>query len=597
MNTRFDSLLVRSLAFVLLTLSGSSAQDRSGSADDPLLGTWQGSLVLAPNTKLRLVFVFETDESGERKGFVVSPDQSPARLPITRTTITGKEVVLDIQPINGKFSGRFGSGGKSITGDFEQNGQSFPLEMKYSAEPWSEAKITEVAIDDESRLIGTWTGKLNLGAMDLTIVLECARDKENGPLKAVLISPDQGPGRLPLSRISLDKGGIVFECAANGGVFEGKLDDKKHEMTGLWKQSQMALPLTLKLAEKPWTRQRPQALKPPFPYKSEDVTVLNPNGGHELSGTLTLPKGGGPFPAVVTITGSGPQDRDETLFQHKPFAVIADHLARKGIAVLRYDDRGTANSGGNFAKATTLDFAGDAWAAVEYLRSRPDIDSGKTGLLGHSEGGLVAPLVAAHHGDVAFMVLLAAPGVPMEALLDQQRRNIGKSLGLAEDLIELSNRLGAELLDMFRSGVDEATIRETSKKHSEQILALMPEETRKIFEPLQNLGPEQMTTPWFRYLIDVDPGTALRKVTCPVLALNGELDLQVAPAPNLEAIAASLRESGNAAVTTRELSGLNHLFQRAKTGSPREYAEIEETFSVEALEIISGWIAEVTGSR
>jgi pimeloyl-ACP methyl ester carboxylesterase len=297
-----------------------------------------------------------------------------------------------------------------------------------------------------------------------------------------------------------------------------------------------------------------------------------------LAATLTVPQGKGPFPAVVLITGSGPQDRDESLLGHKPFLVLSDYLTRHGIAVLRADDRGTAKSTGDFSTGTTADFATDTEAGIIYLRTRPEIDPHKIGLIGHSEGGVIAPMIAARNKDVAFIVMMAGTGVPGDAVLVAQGEAIQIAGGMSPDEAAKKAAKEKEILTLVETEKDEAVL---EKEMKEKMAGDIPE---------NQMGAQikQVTSPWFRYFLTYDPAIALRKVTCPVLAMNGSLDKQVLPDQNLPAIRKALADNPRAEVD--ELPGLNHLFQTAKTGSPSEYAQIDETISPVALDKMASWI-------
>jgi pimeloyl-ACP methyl ester carboxylesterase len=283
---------------------------------------------------------------------------------------------------------------------------------------------------------------------------------------------------------------------------------------------------------------------------------------------------------VVLITGSGPQDRDESLLGHKPFLVLSDYLTRHGIVVLRADDRGTAKSTGNFATATTADFATDTEAGIAYLKTRPEVNPRKIGLIGHSEGGIIAPMIAARNPDVAFIVMMAGSGVPGDDILVAQVQAIAESSGKShEDAMKAATRQ-RELLTLVETEKDETVL---EAKMKEKLTGEVPD--AQIGAAIKTL-----TSPWFRYFMTYDPAIALRKVTCPVLAINGEKDTQVPPAQNLPAIRKALEQGGNKHFEVDELPGLNHLFQTAKTGSPSEYASIEETISPVALDKMSTWI-------
>lgn len=335
---------------------------------------------------------------------------------------------------------------------------------------------------------------------------------------------------------------------------------------------------------------RPQNPKPPFPYDEREVEITSAVDGVTLAGTLTLPRGAvGGAPAVVLLTGSGAQDRDETIFGHKPFWVIADHLTRAGVAVLRLDDRGVGGSGGDTTTSTLETFAGDAVTAAIYLRTLPEIDAKRVGLVGHSEGGLVAPMAAAQSPDIAFLVLLAGTGVPGREVLVSQQAAILRASGAPEEVIAKQQADQAAALELVESGAEKQEIVDFIAAALAAEGQGMPEEQARA------LAEQQAATigsPWFRSFLATDPAAHLRRVRVPVLALNGERDLQVLPDLNLPAIENALREGGNADVTIVELPGLNHLFQRSTTGGLEEYGSIDETFNHAALDVMTRWILD-----
>ncbi|HSJ24855.1 MAG TPA: alpha/beta fold hydrolase [Longimicrobiales bacterium] len=334
---------------------------------------------------------------------------------------------------------------------------------------------------------------------------------------------------------------------------------------------------------------RPQEPLRPLPYGEHQVTFVSPGAGVRLAGTLTLPAGRGPHPAVVLVAGTGPQDRDASVAGHRPFLVLADHLTRRGVAVLRFDERGVGRSGGQHATASTPDFAADVAAAVEWLARRRDIDTRRIGLIGHSEGGMVAPLVAARSVHVSHLVLLAAPGLPMRDVGVQQVEAMGRAEGDAEVDIAARVRMSTALLDLFGRDLPPDVFRAQARPLLARGLAgaMLPPPVldREIERALL-----YYESPWARFALRYDPAPALRNVHVPVLALNGGLDTQVRAESNLPAIAAALRAGGNRDVTVRLLPGLNHYFQPARTGGPGEYARIAETFAPAALALIGDWV-------
>ncbi|MCB1228908.1 MAG: alpha/beta fold hydrolase [Verrucomicrobiae bacterium] len=442
----------------------------------------------------------------------------------------------------------------------------------------------------ENSLAGTWQGVIAIGGKEIPVVFEISSDGRNG-WKGHLLSPSQTDQKIPLSLIDYHDRDLNLAAEIIGGSFRGKMTSSGRSIRGDWTQGGFTVPLDLDFSEEAFAYDRPQTPKPPFPYVTEEVSFPNPLGKNELAGTLSFPeKPISPLPAVVLITGSGPQDRDETIAGHKPFAVIADYLTRRGIAVLRYDDRGVGKSTGTFEYGTTMDFATDAWAAVEYLKTRSEIDPEKIGLLGHSEGGLIAPIVAAKREGIAFLVLLAGPGLRGDQTLLTQSKAIGEAAGLKPEMLQLSQQFSKAVYELLtQPNPDLSRVQELGEKFEEEARKLNSED----LEALNQLGPmleqqmKMIESPWFSNFLAIDPAEYLRQVTCPVLALNGKKDLQVIADLQLPAIEAAL-PSGKR--TVRALPDLNHLFQKAETGLPGEYAAIDETISPTVLKIIGDWI-------
>src|SRR5262245_15012477 len=430
-------------------------------------------------------------------------------------------------------------------------------------------------------IAGDWSGTLNAGGVQLRLALHVSAG-EGGSLKATLDSLDQGAIGIAVSTITLNGSTVSFQINAIRSSYEGTLNADATVIEGKWSQGAGTLPLILSRVKDPSTLvlKRPQNPAKPYPYREEDVTYQNDSAHITLAATLTTPRGDGPFPAVLLITGSGPQDRDESLAGHKPFLVLADYLTRHGIAVLRADDRGVAKSGGKFALATTSDFATDAEAGVAYLRTRHEIDGKRIGLIGHSEGGLIAPLVASRDRGIAFVVMLAGTGVRGADVLVRQNVLVAESMGATRAQAEAQGAQIRTLVDIVMRETDDAA---RATKLREALAGSLP-------AAAIDARVTTLIDPWFKQFLSYDPAPALTKLTCPVLALNGQLDKQVPPDQNLPAIRAAFAASGNRNVDVEELPGLNHLFQTAKTGSPAEYAQIEETIAPQALDKIAAWI-------
>jgi pimeloyl-ACP methyl ester carboxylesterase len=440
---------------------------------------------------------------------------------------------------------------------------------------------------------GTWQGTLSLGVAKLRLVFELKK-KDDGGLTGTLDSPDQNVFGLSIDEVTVKEQSVKLVLGKINGSYEGKLSDDGQQIDGKWKQGPLALPLVLKPGEKIGPPKRPQEPKTPYPYATEEVTFENTEASIKFAGTLTLPKGEGTYPAVILISGSGPQDRNEELMGHKPFLVWADYLTRRGVAVLRVDDRGVGGSGGKPGVSTIEEHVGDALAAIAYLKGRSDIDVKKIGLIGHSEGGLVAPAAAVKSHDVAFIVLLAGTGVVGEEILYSQGKLINKAMGLPEDSIAKVRDLQDQLFAVIKENADPAAAAAKVATVIAERLSRLTADERKAIENMQALAEAQtkmLVSPWFRHFLMYDPRPTLEKVQCPVLAICGEKDLQVDPKLNLPPMEAALKKANNKDVTIKELPGLNHLFQASETGSLAEYQKIEETINPAALEAVGQWLA------
>ena len=437
---------------------------------------------------------------------------------------------------------------------------------------------------------GIWVGKLDFGGQSLRIVLHVSK-KPDGMLTGTLDSPDQGASGIPASVVTFKTGVLHFEISSLGASFEGKSGATGTEIAGTFKQGGASLPLTLTHTEKALEGpRRPQTPQRPYPYLDEDITFPSTAAGVKLAGTLTLPKGSGPFPSVVLISGSGPNARNEEVAGHKLFLVLADYLTRRGIAVLRYDKRGIGQSTGSYALATTIDFTDDALAGVAFLKTRKEIDPTKIGLIGHSEGGLIAPLAATRSKDVAYIVLMAGPGMTGEQILYRQGALIAKASGAPETAVAVNRARQEKIFALLKENSDPAELERKLKAEIATEVNALPEAQRKTIGSTLEAQNKMVLSPWFRYFVTYDPVPTLMKVTCPVLALNGSHDLQVPPKEDLAAIEAALKAGGNTDYTVKELPELNHLFQTSKTGSPAEYSQIEETLSPVALQTMGDWI-------
>jgi pimeloyl-ACP methyl ester carboxylesterase len=443
------------------------------------------------------------------------------------------------------------------------------------------------------QLPGSWLGTLKVQGIELRLVMNIAFNPADSAI-VTFDSPDQGASDIPTSKVVVKGDSLFVSLKMVGGKLTGKVSPDRLSISGVWKQGGFSLPITMNKQEKKLVINRPQEPKPPYPYTTAEVTFRNEKAGIVLAGTLTIPKGEGRFPAVILVSGSGPQNRDEETLGHKPFLVLADHLTRQGIMVLRYDDRGVARSGGSFVTATTIDFASDAEAAIGFLMTRPEADTTRIGLLGHSEGGLIAPMVASARKDVAFIVLYAGPGMTGEQVLLTQARVIGEKSGTKPADLESEQKLLAKVYSILKKTPDNTkagemitrAVRAEDKKHHNDTSYKTSTDAELA------LQLQSVTSPWMRCFLTLDPAKYLQQVKCPVMAVNGSLDLQVIPEANLRAIESALLVGGNPHYTVKEFPGLNHLFQHATTGLPSEYSKIEETVSPEVLGATSDWILE-----
>ena len=537
-------------------------------------GDWTGELS-APGQSLRLAFhITETD--GQLTGTGDSPDRGLWDWNLSDVNLEDETLTfvmpLNTQGLTGAVKTTWDAQTKTWTGEVTGAGQRIPISF-------TAGTIEPFAIVEG--LDGRWEGDMDVGAAQpLTIVFRIKTD-DHGTL-ALMDSPTQMAANIPVNSpvIEGDKVSLTVEQAL--GTYTGTLAEDGQSMTGEWVQmgQRYALDLTRSELSKDSDAgpNRPQeAATDPHPYTVEEVTFDNTNAGVTLAGTLTLPEGDGPFPAAILVSGSGAQNRNEELMGHKPFLILADHLTRKGVAVLRYDDRGVGGSGGVHQDSTIEDIASDIEAALVYLQLRPEIDNARTGLIGHSEGGMTTPLAATRNPYVAFVVMMAGPAVPGDELLKEQQRQMGAAMGVPE-LMTVRNNAGVDAIATMNL--------EDAKAEIAKIYVGMPDEVIAT-------ATAQLTNPYIVEFANYDPVPVLKQLKTPVLAINGNKDLQVPAEQNLPALRQIF--GGHSDATVIELDNLNHLFQNAETGSVAEYGQIEETFAPVALNTISDWILERFG--
>ena len=544
-------------------------------AQAAVAGDWMGTLS-AGGAELRLALHIMAAKDGTLTATLDSVDQGANGIPVTSVTLKESKLSLFIDVLHGTYDGTVNKDATEIDGTWSQ-GQPLALNFKrgtFAAKPAPKPAAP-------SDIDGTWLGTLDAGAIKLRILFKIVNTADG--LTAQMQSPDQSPTWIPVTSVKRNGSALIIDIKTIGGVYEGKIAADLGSMDGTFTQLGNPLPLALKKIKDQSELERPRPQNPvkPYPYRAEDVTYSNKAAGNTLAATITIPTGKGPFPAVLLIAGSGPHDRDESLMGHKPFLVLSDYLTRKDIVVLRADKRGIGKSTGTYDTATTADFATDAEAGIAYLRTRSEVDPHKIGLIGHSEGGSIAPMVAASDPGVTFIVLMAGTGVPGDQIIVEQGKLIAEAGGESREKAEQDAEKERETLMLVETEKDPANL--------ETLLGvkLAAEGVPDVQIAAQT---KALTTPWVRFFLTYDPATALRKVKCPVLALNGSLDLQVPPAQNLPAIRKALEEGGNTHFEVDEMPGLNHLFQTAKTGSPAEYADIEETMSPVAMDKIARWI-------
>ena len=439
-------------------------------------------------------------------------------------------------------------------------------------------------------IIGTWNGYIEVQGIELRVVFNIS--KIGDTYNSTMDSPDQGVKGIPTTSTNFENSTIEIAISNAGIKYVGILNEN-NSIVGTFNQRGQSFPMNLSKEIINKQKLRPQEPTKPYSYYSEDITFENIKAGITLSGTLTLPNKDDIFPIVVLISGSGPQNRDEEILQHKPFLILADHLTKNGIGVLRFDDRGTAKSTGDFKTATTLDFSSDVEASIKYLLTRKEINKNKIGLIGHSEGGMIASMIASNSKNISFIVLLASPGIQGNQLLLLQQEVIGKAYGISDINLQKTKKINSHAFEIISNSTNSKQLNIDLAEYFKQSIKENPTFKNSKKVDIENFIKSQVNTisnPWMKYFIKYNPAIDLEKVKCPVLVINGEKDLQVPPKENLKAINKALIKGGNKKVTIKELPNLNHLFQECKTGLPIEYAKIEQTFSPIALTEISNWI-------
>lgn len=551
---------------VLLVTLMASAQ-----SDDDRMGAWLATLE-TPAGNLRLLVTVTYDEAGEQTAILESLDQAPGQdIPITSVMIDEDQFAFSIAAIGATFEGAWNPQTQGYEGVFRQ-GMEIPT--RFSRPDQSQALLAP-------ELNGVWEGALQRDDTRLEFTLEAESDETGTSL--VLNSVTQGAYGIPITGLRQSGDGYAFNIPAANVTYE--FDIAGNTLVGVWTRPGFddADVRFERVSDEVTGPNRPQTPQAPFPYTEHEVRIDNPDAeGVTLAGTLTLPDGHGPFPGVILISGSGPQDRNESVWTHQPFAVLADYLTRQGIAVLRYDDRGFAESTGDFASATSFDFASDVQALVNWMQEHDSVSA--VGLAGHSEGGLIAPIVAAQSADTAFVVLLAGPGTPGHQFIPDQIIANSAAMGADRDLTEQRVEIMQSLIDIVRNARDgDSAAAALDGMLTEERLATLevPADQKETF-----VG--SMSRDWYRTLVNYDPADWIPAMDQPVLALQGTLDLQIVAEPNVAGLEALLANNPDHDIVV--LEGRNHLFQQAETGLISEYAQIEETMDPEVMAIMADWI-------
>jgi hypothetical protein len=580
--------IILCITLVQIAPSLSAATDTTA---EELSGAWRG-IIDPDGASIELIFHIYSSADDGWEGTVDTPAQNSFGLPLSGISIDEDgRVIISVAATGAAFEAKLTSKGDELQGIWKQRGAELTLHcQRIDTFPALPAEIAMA-------LSGSWEGVLPVGAVQLRIHLHLERAEDNS-LAGFMVSPDQSRTQISVTRVDFLQDRRVRICVGEASVrFEMDLSGSGDELQGYFLQGRSKFDMSLTRVEQLSELRRPQQPEPPFPYRSEDVSYANPAAGITFGGTLTIPPGQGPFPCVLLITGSGSQDRDAMIFEHRPFLVIADHLTRNGIAVLRVDDRGVGKttSGSEPENATTEDYVGDVLSGFKFLKEHPEFVGSKIGLIGHSEGGVIAPLAAVKNQDIAFIILMAGTGIRGDLLLMKQNELITRASGVEQQKIDRGMKLSRQLFALLR---EDDLSKEVTRSKIEELVRKSPDlpdgeagdaEVARVIAELE--------IPWLRWFVRHDPAPILEKVRCPVLAINGSLDLQVPCKENLAAIGGALKRGQNHDYELIEFPDLNHLFQHCNTGVPSEYGEIEESISVEVLEKMTNWILDRFGKK
>ena len=561
-------------------------------------GRWEGTITL-PTGPLEFSVEFSRDAGSKPTATLSIPMQAVHDALLTGVVFSDRAVSFTFADAGASFTGVLNKAGDAIEGALDQAGQSFPFTLRRVKEaPAAPAPFIPTPIE---RVPQRWRGVTALPGVNLEFMITFTPDPAGDGWTGTVDIPLQGVAGLPLRDVQFGAKEIKFTIQSDRTGAPPPAIFSLHrtamdKAVGTFNQAGSELRVSLHRVTDPNETvelPRPQTPKPPFPYTEREVHYPSPVDGAAIAGTLTIPDSDGPHPVVLFITGSGAQDRDETIAGHKPFWVIADDLARRGVASLRVDDRGVGGSGGDTLATTSDTNIRDILAGVAYLKSQPEIDPKKIGLIGHSEGAWLAPMAAARSSDVAFLVLLAPPGVTGRELLLMQRDRIRKTVGVPDEQLALEHAKHAALLDAVERGAPDGEIDDALRQLALTERAGAPDAEQYAEHIVKTQGP-MVRSAWFRDVLRLDSRPALRKLRIPVLAMIGSLDLQVPADPNLNEIRGALDSAGNTHATVVLMPDLNHLLQRARKGLMSEYLMIQQTISPDALNRIGKWVAGVT---
>ncbi len=552
-------------------------------AQDATHQIWLGTLDVKV-AQLRLSLHLTKQADGTWAGFMISHDQNDAKIEADSVIFTNGELNLSLKKVGATFKGKLTEQDSVAKGTWSQGGPSYPVEFR---------KVAKVP----ARVLAeTWKGTLKADVREFPFQLRIFNEEGSDKRVGLLDSFSEGAMGLNLKlREQDDK--IEFTVPASAGKYEGQRSADGKKITGTWIQSGFRLPLEFDSVPNDQVTtslgDRPQTPKAPFAFVTQELSIPTINGV-TISGTLSLPQGKGPFPVVITVSGSGPQDRDETIYDHKPFLVLTDALTKRGIAVFRYDERGVGKSTGNYAASNTKDFAEDGSRILAHLAKLERIEPTRMAIIGHSEGGIVAPMIAVERGDLAAIVLMAGPAVTGKQIVLNQTREIAKVSGMPAATIEAQQKLMLKVFGQVQPASAPTTNDSQSKPESSNFFGgLMEKLAGKLTESaIEKAMLEQFKTPWMAYFLDHDPAESLAKLKTPVLALFADKDLQVSAELNIPPMKAALEQAQNADFEIVTIKGVNHLFQTCKTGLPMEYAGITETLAPQVITKICDWLAE-----